>query len=76
MGKAFEKRIKTIEDQRKKQIKVIQNKGQIKTIKKYAYDDEDSTLISKQKEIFNELGDKRLNEINELDKKINRDDLI
>ena len=76
MGKAFEKRIKTIEDQRKKQIKVIQNKGQVKTIKKYAYDDEDSTLISKQKEIFNELGDKRLNEINELDKKVNRDDLI
>ena len=76
MGKAFEKRIKTIEDQRKKQIKVIQIQGQVKTIKKYAYDDEDSTLISKQKEIFNELGDKRLNEINELDKKVNRDDLI
>ena len=32
--------------------------------------------ISKQKEIFNELADKRLNEINELDKKVNLDDLI
>ena len=49
MGKAFEKRIKTIEDQGEKQIKAIQNQGSIKTIKKYAYDDEDSPLISKPK---------------------------
>ena len=34
-----------------KQIKTIQNQGQIKTIKKYTYDDEDSPLISKQKKI-------------------------
>ena len=39
----------------------------IKTIKKYALDDEDSPLISKQKEMFNELADQRLNEITELD---------
>ena len=76
LGKAFEKQIKTIEDQIEKQIKAIQNQGQVKIIKKYAYDDEDSLLISKQKEIFNELGDKRLNEITELDKKVNHDDLI
>ena len=38
LGKAFEKQIKTIEDQRKRQIKAIQNKGEIKTIKKYTYD--------------------------------------
>ena len=75
-GKAFKKQIKTIEDQGEKQIKAIQNQGQVKIIKKYAYDDEDSLLISKQKEIFNELGDKRLNEITELDKKVNHDDLI
>ena len=49
LGKAFEKQIKTIEDQGEKQIKAIQNQGQVKTIKKYAYDDEDSPLISKQK---------------------------
>ena len=76
LGKAFEKQIKTIEDQGEKQIKAIQNQGQVKTIKKYAFDDEDSPLISKQKEIFNELADKRLNEISELDKKVNPDDLI
>ena len=60
MGKAFEKQIKTIEDQGEKQIKAIQNQGEIKTIKKYTYDNEDTSLISKQKEIFNELVDKRL----------------
>ena len=41
LGKAFEKKIKTIEDQGEKQIKAIQSLGQIKTIKKYTYDDED-----------------------------------
>ena len=40
LGKAFEKQIKTIEDQEEKQIKTIQDKT-IKTIKKYDYDDED-----------------------------------
>ena len=43
--------------------------GEIKTIKKYTYDNEDTPLISKQKEIFNELVDKRLDEITNLDKK-------
>ena len=38
---------KTIEDQREKQIKGIQNQGQVKTIKKYDYDGEDSPLLSK-----------------------------
>ena len=76
LGKAFEKQIKTIEDQGEKQIKAIQNQGQVKTIKKYASDDEDSPWISKQKEIFNELADKRLNEITELNKNVILDDLI
>ena len=47
LGKAFEKQRKTIEDEGEKQIKAIQNQGQVKTIKKYAYDDEDSPLISR-----------------------------
>ena len=38
LGKAFEKQIKTIQDQ-----------GQVKTIKKYDYDAEDNPFISKQK---------------------------
>ena len=69
MGKAFEKQIKTLEDQGQKQIKAIQDQGQIKTIKKYAYDTEDTPLTSKQKQIFNELVDKRLERITDLDKK-------
>ena len=76
LGKAFEKQIKTIEDQGEKQIKAIQDQGQVKTIKKYTYDDEDTPLISKQKEIFNEPADERLKKITELDKKVNYDDLI
>ena len=46
LGKAFEKQIKTIEDQRGKQIEAIQ--GQVKTIKKYSCDDDDTPFISKQ----------------------------
>ena len=70
MGKAFEKQMKTIEDQGEKQIKAIQDQGHVKTIKKYDYDDEDSPLISKQKEIFNEIADKRLDDITNLEKKL------
>ena len=69
LRKAFEKQIKTIEDQGNKQIKAIQDKGKIKTIQKYAYDTEDTPLISKQKKIFNELVDERLEKITDLDKK-------
>ena len=71
MGKAFEKQIKTIEDQGEKQIKAIQSQGEIKTTKKYAYNDKDSPLISKQKEIFNKLVDERFEEKTKLDKKVN-----
>ena len=49
LGKAFEKQIKTIEDQGEKQIKAIQDQAQVKTIKKYGYDAEDTLFISKQK---------------------------
>ena len=48
LGKAFEKQIKTI-DQGQKQIKAIQDKGQVKTIEKYVYDADDTPFILKQK---------------------------
>ena len=73
LGKTFEKQIKTIEDQGEKQIKAIQNQGQVKTIKKCTNDDEDIPLISNQKQLFNKLVDERLDEIAELDKKVNHD---
>ena len=69
LGKASEKQIKTIEDQGEKLIKAIQDQGQVKTIKKYDYDADDTPLISKQKKIFNELVDERLEKIIDLDKK-------
>ena len=46
---AFEKEIKTIEDQGEKQIKAMQDQGHVKTIKKYVFDAEDTLFISKQK---------------------------
>ena len=76
LGKAIEKQIKTIEDQGEKQIKAIQNQGNVKTIKKNDYYDEDSPLISKQREIFHKLIDKRYDKINALDQKVNRNNLI
>ena len=65
--------MQAIEDQWQKQIKAIQDQGQVKTITKYTYDAEDTLLISKQKEIFNELADERLEEITNLDNKVNSD---
>ena len=75
LRKAFEKQIKKIEDQGKKQIKAIQDQKQVK-IKKYDFDPEDTPFISRQKEIFNELVDERLEKITDLDKKVNSDYLI
>ena len=66
---AFEKQIKIIEEQEEKQIKAIQDQGQVKRIKTHIYDNEYTPLISKQKEIFNELVDERFEEITDLDKK-------
>ena len=65
----FWKTNKKNEDQGEKQIKAIQDQRQVKTIKKYIYDNEDAPLISKQKQILNELVDERLDKITDLDKK-------
>ena len=73
LGKAFDKQIKTIEDQGKKQVDALNTlKSDNKiTIKKYTYDPNDTPFISKQKEIFNKLVDERLEKITDLDKKVN-----
>ena len=49
LGKALDKRAKIIDDQGEKQIKAIKEQRHVKPIKKYAFDDEDSPWISKQK---------------------------
>ena len=78
LGKAFDKQIKTIEDQGKKQVDALNTlKSDNKiTIKKYMYDPNDTLFISKQKEIFNKLVDERLKKITDLDKRVNNNDLI
>ena len=78
LGKAFDKQIKTMEDQGKKQVDALNTlKSDTKiTIKKYTYDPNDTPFISKQKEIFNKPVDERLEKITDLDKKVNCDDLI
>ena len=72
LGKAFEKQIKTIEDQGKKQVKAIQDK-QIVNINKY--DDKDKLLLSKESEIFKDIYNKRLGKIEELNNKIDCNNL-
>ena len=67
--KTFEKQIKTTEGQGENKRKAVEDLGQVKTIKKYAYDAKDTPFISKQKEIFNELVDKKLEKVTDLDKK-------
>ena len=76
LGKPLEKRIKTIEYQGENKIKAIQDQGQVRTIKKYTYDAEDTLLMSKQREVINEFVNERLEKINNLDKKVNSDNLI
>ena len=72
LGKAFEKQIKTIEDQGKKQVKAIQDK-QIVNINKDDY--KDKLLLSKEREIFKDIYNKRLDKIEELNNKIDYDNL-
>ena len=70
LGKAFEKQTKTIKDQGEKEIKAIQdNKGQLVNINN---DDDykNKLLLSKKREIFKNIYNKRLDKIEELSKKI------
>ena len=65
LGKAFEKQTKTIEDQGEKQIKAIQNKS-IENIKKYSDYDNDykkELLLSKEREIFRDIYNERLEQL-------------
>ena len=65
MGKAFEKQTKSIEGQGEKQIKAIQDKS-IENIKKYSDYDNDymkELLISKEREIFRDIYNDKLDQI-------------
>ena len=84
LGKAFKKQIKTIEYQGKKQIKVIQDKQIINSSSNNNNnnnnnDDDDDyknrLLLLKEREIFKDIYNKRLDEIEEVKNEINYDDL-
>ena len=73
LGKAFKKHVKTIEDQGEKQIKAIKsNKQQLISDNDY----KNKLLISKEGEIFKDIYNKRLNKIEELNNKIDYDNLM
>ena len=76
LGKAFEKQTKTIEDQGKKQIKVIQDKRPIKSIERYDFSINDSPMLLKEKQISNKLTEEIFEKINNLDEKIDSNKLV
>ena len=76
-GKAFEKQIKTIEDQGKKQVDALENlKDTNKQVVNINDDYEDKLLHSKEQEIFRKIYNKRLDKIEELTKKIDDNNLV
>ena len=76
LGKAFEKQTKTIKDQGEKQIKAIQDKTPIKSIKTYDYSINDSPMVLKENEIDNKLTEESFEKINNLDKKFDTNKLV
>ena len=72
LRKAFEKQIKTIKDQGEKQVKAIQDK-QIVNINKDDY--KDKLLPSKERKIFKDIYNKRLDKIEEMNNEIDYNDL-
>ena len=75
LGKAFKKQIKTIEDQGNKQVKAIQDNNQLVNINKKDDDYKNKLLFSKEREIFKDIYNKRLDKIEEMNNKIDYDDL-
>ena len=73
LGKAFEKQTKTIEDQGKKQVKAIQDNKQLVNINNDDY--KDKLLLSKEREIFKDIYNKRLDKIEEINNKIDYNNL-
>ena len=72
LDKAFEKQIKSIEDQGEKEIKALEEQG--KQLVKSSGKKESSTHL-KQKEIFEKLANKRIDKIQNLSKQIDFNNL-
>ena len=77
LGKAFEKQTKTIEDQGENQIKAIQDKSIEKTEKYSDYDNDykKELLVSKEREIFKDIYNDRLEQIEPFDNDIDYNNL-
>ena len=75
LGKALEKQIKTIEDQGKKQVKAIQDNKQSVNINIDKDDYKDKLLLSKEREIFKDIFNKKLDKVEEMNNEIDYDDL-
>ena len=74
MGRGLQKQTKTIEDQGQKQIKAIENnKKQLSNTNGNDYKNE--LLIWKEREIYKNIYNKKLDEIEVLVNKVNYDDL-
>ena len=73
LGKAFEKQTKTVEDQGKKQVKAIQDNKQLVNINNDDY--KNKLLLSKEREIFKDIYNKRLDKIEEINNKIDYNNL-
>ena len=74
LGKALEKQVKTIKGQGEKQVKAIQdNKHLVKINKDDHY--KDKPLLSREREIFKDIYNKKLDKIEELNNKIDYNDL-
>ena len=76
LGKAFEKQTKTIKDQGEKQIKAIQDQRPIKSTEKFTYDINNSTIVLREKEIYNKLTEESFEKINNLEKKADSNKLV
>ena len=76
LGKALEKKKKTIENEGGEQAKAIQDKRSIKSIKKFTFDINDSPIVLKEKEIYNKLTEENFEKINNLEKRVDIDKLV
>ena len=75
LGKTFEKQTKTIEDQAEKQIKAIQDNKEESFNINNDDDYKNKLLLSKGREIFKDIYNKRLDKIEELNNKIDYNNL-
>ena len=76
LRKAFEKQIKSIEDQGQKQIGALENLKPKERLVNVNDDYEDKLLLSKEREIFRNIYNKRLEKIEELIEKFDCNNLI